>query len=106
MGYYVRIAPPYREGDEPEHRLHVLIKFDDRFPMILRGVTKRGGEVPMDDEMLASCDWADLAKINVTIRPYNHGDTSKGGTGVTAYLKELKVWFADNDVMDDDEAPW
>ena len=74
-------------------------------------VTKRGGETKLDDgtvenQMISCLDYADIAKMNVTIVPRNHGDTSRGGTGVTAYLRDMKVWIAENETMDDDEAPW
>ncbi|MDT3386452.1 MAG: hypothetical protein LIR46_01590 [Bacteroidota bacterium] len=112
-GYNVHVMPPRDEGGEPGYRLPVTVNFkyfDNRRPEVIM-VTKRGGETKLDDgtvenQMISCLDYADIAKMNVTIVPRNHGDTSRGGTGVTAYLRDMKVWIAENETMDDDEAPW
>lgn len=104
QGYNVHIMPPRDEGGEPGYRLPVTI---GKFPPHVTIVTKRGGEEELSTpEELACLDYADIAKINLTVVPRNHGDTSRGGTGVTAYLKNMKVWIAEDGVMDDEDAPW
>lgn len=103
-GYNIHIMPPRDEGGEPGYRLPVNI---GKYPPLITIVTKRGGERVLETpEEMACLDNADIAKINLTVTPRNHGDTSRGGTGITAYLKEMKVWFSDNDIMDDEDAPW
>lgn len=112
-GYNIHIMPSRDEGGEPGYRLPVTINykyFDNRRPKITM-VTRRKGEELLDDGTVenattACLDYADIAKINLTVVPRNHGDTSRGGTGVTAYLKNMKVWIAEDSVMDDEEAPW
>lgn len=105
FGWNIHIMPARDEGGEPGYRLPVTVKFKDYPPEVVM-VTRRGAEVQLDNESIECLDHAYLKKINVTIVPYIHGDTSRGGTGVTAYLSKMKVWVEEDKTMDDDESPW
>lgn len=70
-------------------------------------VTRKKGETELDDETVGQLDYLDFAKLNLTVTPSRYDNEALGnGTGVAAYLAELKVWVEESDTMSDDVAPW
>lgn len=97
-GWNVRVREPREEGDKPEYRLQVAVSFNYRPPKIVL-VTKRK-QTQLDENTVGILDQADIASVDLTIRPYNWSVKNKDGseeTGVKAYLKTMYV------VLEEDE---
>ena len=106
-GWDVHIMPPREECDAPGYRLPVKVRYDKYPPKVIM-ITKRGGETELNDETVGILDEFDsFAKINVRITPSRYDNEALGrGTGVAAYLDQMKVWVEESRTMADDEAPW
>ena len=107
MGWNLHIMPARDESEDVKWRLPVEIRFGDYPPEVVM-VTRRGGEVRLDDDTIGTLDRAHIDKINVEISPskYDPDDFGGRGTGVKAWLRKMKVWISEDETMDDDESPW
>ena len=107
LGWNVHVRPAQKEGASPEYRLPVAIKYGDYPPHVVM-VTRKKGETELWDDTIGCLDRLDFAKLNVTITPGKYDPDQYGGkgTGVKAWLEEMKVWVEESDTMSDDEAPW
>lgn len=113
-GWNIRILTPRDEEDEPKHYLQVAVSFDNVPPKVIL-VTKRE-KTRLDEEAVASLDYAEIKNVDLIIRPYNwviQPGTKNEKSGVKAYLKTMYVTidedeFADKyaDLGDPDELPF
>lgn len=105
-GYNIRVRPAQDADSKPTYSLPVKVRFDKYPPKVVM-VTRKKGETELDDETVGQLDYLDFAKLNVTVTPSRYDNEALGnGTGVAAYLAELKVWVEESDTMSDDVAPW
>ena len=105
-GYNLHLQPARDGDDAPRYRLPVACF--GKIPPKVTMVTRKGGEIDLDESTAGCLDTLDFAKINVRVTPGRYDPETNGGrgTGVKAWLSELKVWVDESDVMADDDAPW
>ena len=97
-GWNIRVREPRDEGEPPRHYLRVAVSFDNIPPTVYM-LTKRK-KVKLDEESIATLDFAEIRNIDLTIRPYNwviQEGTKNEKSGVKAYLRTMYV------VIDEDE---
>lgn len=86
-GWTIKWPKPYEEGDEPEPRIEVTVRFEGRPPHIAL-ITDRG-QTDLGKNEVGILDSAVLLNVDVTINPFywNIG----GREGYRAYLEEMYV---------------
>lgn len=86
-GWNVKRLKPKEEEDNPPFFLQVKVKFDIRPPRIV--MITSAGSVNLNAETVETLDYAEIAKCDVLINPYDWD--VNGATGTTAYLKSMYV---------------
>jgi hypothetical protein len=93
-GWNVKWLQPREEGDLPQPRLEVSVKFGKIPPRIIL-ITSRG-KTPLDESMINILDWAEIESVDMIIRPYEW--EVNGRSGVKAYLKSIYVTIREDEL--------
>ena len=107
-GWNLRQLRPRDDENEPTYYLQVAVAFGNIPPKVtmISGKTK----TPLTEETIDSLDYAEIANVDLIIRPYNW--EVNGKTGVKAYLKtmyveiEQDVFASKYDCLDDEDLPF
>jgi hypothetical protein len=93
-GWNVKWLKAREEGEKEQAYLSVSVNFGYRPPKIVLITTK--GKTFLDEEMVETLDWADIAVADMIVRPY-YWDVN-GKTGVKAYLHALYVTINEDEL--------
>lgn len=86
-GWNVKFKPSRSDPDDIFRYLPVKIKFNDRGPIIYMVMGDQ--EVRLTEENVKNLDKADIARVDMDIRPYDWEVNKK--TGRSAYLSAMRV---------------
>ena len=86
-GWNVKTLAPREEGDTPTPYLPVAVKYEVRPPRIV--MISSSGKTQLNVDTVETLDYAEIAKADVLINPYDW--EVNGKTGTKAYLKSLYV---------------
>lgn len=82
-GWSIKYLRPRDEGDIPQAYMQVKVSFGNIPPRVVLVTSKNKKELSEDD--IGLLDWAELAHVDLIIRPYNW--EVNGKSGVKGYLK-------------------
>jgi len=112
-GWKVRWLEPRDDQEELQAYMQVAVSFENIPPKVVM-ITSRGKTI-LDDESVNVLDWADIATLDLIIRPYQwtmNAGTRNESSGVKAYLKSLYATIAEDaferkyyDAPEDDVLP-
>lgn len=95
-GWNIRYLQPRDPEDDTQAYIPVAVNFKFNPPKIVL-VTKKS-KTKLEEDEVNILDWAEIAKVDLTLRPYNW--EVNGKTGVKAYLKTMYVTIVEDDFAD------
>lgn len=84
-GWNIKYLSPREEGDTPQAYLQVSLNYNSYAPNVY--LVSSRGKNRLDEEDVKILDWADLANVDMVIRPYEW--EVNGKKGIKAYLKTM-----------------
>ena len=91
-GWNVRWLEPRDDQEDKQGYLQVAVSYENFPPKIV--MITRNGQSILDDESISILDWAEIAEVDVILRPYSW--TVNGKEGVKAYVKSMYVLIAED----------
>ena len=92
-GWNIKWLQPREDDEEPQAYIQVAVSFGAVPPRIV--LITSSGKQTLDEKSVNILDWAEIANVDVIIRPYNW--EMNGKTGVKAYVKALYVTIAEDE---------
>jgi len=92
-GWNVRWLEPRDPDENKQPYLQVAVSFDNIPPKML--IVSSKGKTILDAESVSILDWAEIAEVDLIIRPYNWDVNGKAG--VKAYVKSMYVTIAEDE---------
>lgn len=93
-GWNVKYLKPREEGDEILARLEVAVHYGKKSPRIVLITSK--GKTQLEEDMIGVLDWAEIASVDMIVRPY-HWEVN-GKSGVKAYLNSIYVTIREDEL--------
>jgi hypothetical protein len=87
-GWNIRWLDPRDPAEEAQPILSIRVQYSYYPPKIIL-VNSEGKQTNLREEDVSILDWADIERVDVTVRPYNYN--VHGKDGVKAYLKTMYV---------------
>lgn len=94
-GWNIKWLQPREEGDLPQARLEVAVKYGKGAPPKVVLIGSRG-KTHLNEDMVAVLDWADIENVDMIIRPYEW--EVNGRSGIKAYLKSIYVTIREDEL--------
>lgn len=92
-GWGVKYLRPRDEGDVPQAYLQVNVSYKNIPPKIV--LITSSGKTTMDEDTIGILDWAEIANVDLIIRPYNW--EVNGNSGVKGYVKSMYVTLMEDE---------
>jgi len=91
-GWNIKILAPRDPEESPKHYMQVSVAFNFKPPKMYLITSK--AKTLLDEDSVGSLDYADLANIDLVIRPYDW--EVNGKHGVKGYVKALYATIAED----------
>lgn len=96
QGWNIRVKAPKDEDGDPVHYIPVAVSFDRKPPSV--HLITSSSDTVLDENTIETLDYADIAWVDMTIRPAPWQRKDK--TGIKAYLKTLYVTIEEDEFAD------
>lgn len=92
-GWNVKWLQPKDEAEDMKPYLQIAVSFDNIPPKIV--LISGKGKTVMTDETVSILDWAEIANVDLIVRPYNWEVNGKGG--VKGYIKAMYITIVEDE---------